>query len=582
MMLRGHSCELVITDAQDTTYMYTVRLDPGEKIQMNDVFISLIQTRFIKWTHDQLGTLSLFKPYPRNFSVTLCNVWFYNGFKTDCTQPSDDCVDSQNQRQYFAFKIDIRVSGLHNFDNFYKFTSVLKTRTFDMLIIINELTYRYYSFRISEISHGFSLKWEKAQLLNYITGYNDTCTEHVESLNLAQHKSCPMVALKASEHEFKIDESTLNLPAMNLKLTTSEYHFDDKGSMVYICADSYIKPNNLISQIRNLSSANTEHIISLVFVSLSIICLLFSLAIYMIIPTLRTIPGKNNMALISSLMVAQALFLISSYGSFKQRSVICKAVGLLTHFFWLMSAFWMGVCTVHVFWKFSNLARLVSVDGWKIFMVYICFTLASSVVFVLANILGSSYTQAINDFGYGKYSCYITSATMIGYTFALPLGFVIVTNIIVFVIFIWKMKKLPDLKKDVRHERNDILIFAKLSTLTGITWVFGYIYTWTRIMVFSYLFIVLNASQGIFLCFSFVINRRVLYLLKDKFGSFKTSERELQGFSQKWALYPIWCIAFAFSVLTFTAYHICPNIWESIFTTFWYVQNLGLYEWQTV
>ncbi|WAQ97230.1 hypothetical protein MAR_029920, partial [Mya arenaria] len=67
---------------------------------------------------------------------------------------------------------------------------------------------------------------------------------------------------------------------------------------------------------------------------------------------------------------------------------------------------------------------------------------------------------------------------------------------------------LPPVQKNVKKERNDLEIFVKLSTITGMTWIFGLINSVTQISFFSYLFIVLNACQGVFLFFAFICNRR--------------------------------------------------------------------------
>lgn len=40
-------------------------------------------------------------------------------------------------------------------------------------------------------------------------------------------------------------------------------------------------------------------------------------------------------------------------------------------------------------------------------------------------------------------------------------------------------------------------------------------YTWTDVVAFSYVFIVLNASQGMFLLVAFVTNKRVLNMYRE-------------------------------------------------------------------
>lgn len=48
-----------------------------------------------------------------------------------------------------------------------------------------------------------------------------------------------------------------------------------------------------------------------------------------------------------------------------------------------------------------------------------------------------------------------------------------------------------------------LIIYIKITCITGITWIFGFVYQWTLIDVLSYIFIILNASQGMFIFLSF-------------------------------------------------------------------------------
>ena len=132
----------------------------------------------------------------------------------------------------------------------------------------------------------------------------------------------------------------------------------------------------------------------------------------------------------------------------------------------------------------------------------------AAAVLVCINII-VSVTSGGPGFGYGGQPCYISDKLMILYTIAIPLGVVIICNFLMFLYVIIKVSRLPDVKKNTKHERKNIIIFAKLSTLTGLTWAFAYIYQWTEVKAFAYLFIVANASQDLFIMFSFIINKRV-------------------------------------------------------------------------
>ena len=530
MALRAAKCKLLETDARNVIYSSTVRVIPPERLHMDEALLSLFRKDFIKWFQEQLTTLSLFKPYPTNYSIHLCDVELYQGYTNNCTQPIGRCKDT-SRKQYLVFAFKIQVDEWHSFDAVFQFMSCFTSKTFHMILFTSELTYRFYDFKIE----AASLILESAQSLSFVTSNDiiNSCKESFTRLDLGQFKSCPLIILNASEHKWFSEIFLVYFPDLNLKVNASQFHYDVSDSAFYICADAYIEACTFVSGHYYSTYPETEQLLSLICISISLISLLLSLGTYVVLPSLRNIPGKNNMALTSSLMTAQILYLIGNYGRLEQDSLECKTVGLLTHLFWLLSVLWMGVCTFHIFRKFSTLSRSISIDNWKTFLTYVCITLVISSISVIANILGSLYLSDISEFGYGKYICYITSSKMTDFTFAAPVGIVVVSNMCLFIRFIYKIRKLPDLKKDIKNERNYILVFAKLSTLTGITWVFGYIYVWSRVKVFSYLFIILNASQGIFLCISFVINKRVLYMLKSRFGMLEPSESFPESFRRR-------------------------------------------------
>ncbi|KAL5008158.1 hypothetical protein ScPMuIL_013739 [Solemya velum] len=113
------------------------------------------------------------------------------------------------------------------------------------------------------------------------------------------------------------------------------------------------------------------------------------------------------------------------------------------------------------------------------------------------------------DIGYGGVFCYISTETMVRFIFALPVGLVVIANIIMFLVVVYRIHSLPSVKKHSVQERNNFLIYVKLSTLTGVSWMFEFIYQWTGITVFQYLSIVTSCGQGVFIMLSFVCNARV-------------------------------------------------------------------------
>jgi len=95
----------------------------------------------------------------------------------------------------------------------------------------------------------------------------------------------------------------------------------------------------------------------------------------------------------------------------------------------------------------------------------------------------------------------------------LPIGIIFITNCVFFFCVIVNLSKSRNIQKNVKTERNELTILVKQSTITGLTWIFGLVYSLSGEKAFSYLFIIFNASQGVFLFLAFIANRRVVDML---------------------------------------------------------------------
>lgn len=119
---------------------------------------------------------------------------------------------------------------------------------------------------------------------------------------------------------------------------------------------------------------------------------------------------------------------------------------------------------------------------------------------------------------------------MILYFVAIPLGVILLANLAMFIFVVWTVARIPDMAKNSNRERKNILIFAKLSTLTGLTWIFGFLYQFFEVILLAYFYIVFNAGQGVFIMLSFVVNKRVLDMLHRRWR--KKSRKKPESINQ--------------------------------------------------
>ena len=272
---------------------------------------------------------------------------------------------------------------------------------------------------------------------------------------------------------------------------------------------------SLSNAIARTNALTPEGILSVACTGCSIVCLLISLFVYILLPKLRqSLPGLNTLILICFLLVSQTLFLFDIQRVFSLNSWPCKILGLVLHFSWLCSLFWMNVCTFHMY-KILARVRIINNEIASMrFMLYSGYALLMSVVFVATNIIGSYVRNG--TFGYGRDDCYIDTQDMIQFTAVLPVGCVVILNFMFFILVTLNLTRTPKIKKSVKNDRNIFKILVKLSTITGMTWIFGLVYSFTGEVVFSYIFIVLNASQGVFLFFAFIATKSVVGMIRKR------------------------------------------------------------------
>lgn len=331
-------------------------------------------------------------------------------------------------------------------------------------------------------------------------------------LNIASLINCPHVVIPQSELSLTRLANESVVIDREFVLTDNSYYL--YSNSIYICANIF--QNYLLERHkgRYVDIPMPEVIVSLVCSSISIFALVLTLLSYLMLVKLRrNVPGKNIIMLSTTLILAQCSYIVANFAGLEKGSIWCKVWGIFVHFSWLWAVIWMNVCTYHMFRTLISTRPMCADSGFRKVFVYMLYSICSSSFVVGINIVVSY--QVFGQLGYGENSCYVSSQTMIYFTFALPVAFFVSSNIIMFLTIVFKLKRTSNITKNVKNERSDIAVFAKLSTLTGVTWLFGFIYLWTSLKVFSYLFLVLNGSQGLFIFVAFVVNKRVFVMYRD-------------------------------------------------------------------
>jgi hypothetical protein len=152
-----------------------------------------------------------------------------------------------------------------------------------------------------------------------------------------------------------------------------------------------------------------------------------------------------------ALMLAQVMVLVVSVSDFKSSSVICTCFGVMIHFSWLLAFFWMNVCTFHLFRTLTRMQISSQMSGKRLFILYHMYSIVMAVGFVSINIVVSFSTYG--NIGYGERQCYISSQTMIIYTFCIPLSFVVLSNIGLFMATLVTIIRRKPITRNVQHKK---------------------------------------------------------------------------------------------------------------------------------
>ena len=268
-------------------------------------------------------------------------------------------------------------------------------------------------------------------------------------------------------------------------------------------------------------------ILTLVGNIFSMICLAFTMVTYCLFPSLRNVPGKSVMHLTIALFLAQLSFQVSAtLVSYREA---CIVAGALQHYAWLAAFLWMNVLAYNICVTFVYLMPSTDIANTARLRAFALYAWGFPAVFVAVCLSIDFGTELPFNYG-GKTTCFIVGHNAVVYYFATPLAVIIAANIVFFVRTIFALRSamlLGNQARNSQQRRNTFVIYVRLTSLMGFTWLFGFLANINALYFLWYLFIICNTLQGVFICFSFAVNYQVrqlwrsrLYTHRDKRNGF--------------------------------------------------------------
>ncbi|XP_069136321.1 uncharacterized protein [Argopecten irradians] len=352
------------------------------------------------------------------------------------------------------------------------------------------------------------------------TTYKETCylqkfsnhsfipLQTFRSVYMSKILLCRQIELESDEYDINTLQMELRIHSIGKTLPFDKFQRSSHGR-VRVC----------VEDVEAISDPPTEYvdlalsILTFVCNIVSMICLLLTFIVYLINPTLQSIPGINNMCLVVALFFTQLSF---QFGLMSPvNSEFCVVVGIVLHVLWLSVFGCMSICSFHMFRVFSGIGRYHALHNkTKTLKNYIIYSFGLPVVIVFVNTVFTLGFHRGETTGYGVDKCFISSKISFIVTFLLPIITICLSNLAFFSITAYKIRTTPRVDSNQENHRQ-FTIYVKLFIITGVTWLLTVIEAFFPLSAVSYLTTVLNGCQGVFIFVAFIVNKRVYVLLKE-------------------------------------------------------------------
>ncbi|CAF1030215.1 unnamed protein product [Rotaria sp. Silwood1] len=333
--------------------------------------------------------------------------------------------------------------------------------------------------------------------------------------------------------------------------TNREYRYDDFRSDLYIVVCKHNSYNNTKNGKKLDFFDKVPGYLSTIAIFLSICALSITLLTFILFSSLRNLPGCNIMNLIIALILAEILFLLQSLLIMTKPSV-CLLFALGIHYFFLASFFWMNVMAFDLWKTFHKGFSIYICEIRERLPYYALYAWGMPVIIILIGIILDAKNAQLKPC-YGRYfrgcydicfhtkhdaplqGCWIESALMRFLLFGVPVAIILVINFIFYTLTVRNVRRsIKSIriaverkfqhKKQVIPGEHDVKIYMRMAVLAGFGWTIGFIlfalpdgqqgFLYYLAVIFNYLFILLNATPGLFIFGVYVCNRRVIALYR--------------------------------------------------------------------
>ncbi|XP_071950091.1 adhesion G protein-coupled receptor E3-like [Antedon mediterranea] len=266
---------------------------------------------------------------------------------------------------------------------------------------------------------------------------------------------------------------------------------------------------SLDSSTTQESNDTSLSVLSKVIISTSLICLVASGSIFIYVGICRTFSIQVHFSLCVALAIAQFLFLVGIERT--ENKGVCDALAILTHYSYTSALIWMLLEGVHLYMASRNYQLIrktfytFSGVGWVVPMILVACTYGIFTTEYRATEL-----------------CWLSAESGSIFVFFATAAFVVLANSLATFLVIRQFMNLQTNQRKETMERHRACIKAVLflQPILGLTWIFGLIAGLSDDELFSYMFVIFNGLQGVFIFFLHCLEnnevKKKIKLLRDK------------------------------------------------------------------
>ena len=247
---------------------------------------------------------------------------------------------------------------------------------------------------------------------------------------------------------------------------------------------------------------------------------------YALFKELRNLPGQILMQLAISILIGDLLIIVGGpiVERIRNADVLCTPVAVLTHYVFLAQFTWMSIMSTEIARNLYRASRMKAKNSksynLKILLTYVltgwCIPLLIVLIAVIVNFTTTDLVLygELEDGTQGR--CWINHAASVFVSFVTPLAISLIYNTTLFVFITIYLCKSARSRSKLNVDKKGSVSFLRLNvavfSVSGITWLFGFLALAPRFQWAWIPYIILNSTQGFVAFVSFTCTKRVARL----------------------------------------------------------------------